>query len=100
MQRAAAVRRANPALHRKVRDGEISLSDADRAITEASTENSGTNGEESEYVPGPCGHERRSRPTTDEQRCIIQFKALVKALSEQLNKTKAEIKAYIKKYLA
>jgi hypothetical protein len=117
VQRATGVRSANPALHQKVRDGEVSLAEATRLasakkknkkagmqITEETTSIKANGEKEQEPtgvigVLGPCGYEE-SRVVTDKDRCIIQFKALVKALSEQFNKTKAEIKAYIKEYLA
>jgi ParB-like chromosome segregation protein Spo0J len=131
VSQAAAVKRADPNLHQKVKTKEISLQDATRALAsqkersdESRKDNTFTEALDTrekhdppqaqgeppalkrsvavaavEYISGPCGSERASRPTTDEDRCIIQFKALVKALSEQFNKPKAEIKGYFRKYL-
>jgi hypothetical protein len=114
VSQAAAVKTADPNLHQKVKTKQISLQDATRALASKKKRSVESRNDKPEplapqlesvvvapveYISGPCGSERASRPTTDEERCIIQFKALVKALSEQFNKSKAEIKAYFRKYL-
>jgi hypothetical protein len=105
VQRAVAIRTADPEIHGKVKAGEISLADATRALALK-----GANGIEGSHKPEPTEPpvDDSSHGTsvngaftalTDEEQIIRHFKRYVKEVSEDFHKTTSEIRSYIKTYL-
>ena len=94
VQRAAAVRRANPKLHAKVLAGKTTLSDATRAITEPPLESNGAENQSEKQLPAGVAEESRDR-----KKCITQFKVFVKEQSKELHRPQKEIQDFIRVFL-
>jgi hypothetical protein len=96
VQRARDVREADPELHEKVKAGEVSRADAERII-----EASGISRDDTEAMSnGDAFIEEKSRPISDEEKCIQQFKNLIKDLSKEFKTTATVIRNYLRRYLA
>jgi hypothetical protein len=101
VQRAREVREADPELHEKVKAGEVSRADAERIIDAGSDPPSESNGDHKQEAASnvtPFSDER-SRPLSDEEKWVRQFKNLVKDLSEEFRKPPVEIRGCIRQYL-
>jgi ParB-like chromosome segregation protein Spo0J len=113
VQRAAAVRTADPELHQQVRAGEISLEDARRTIptarpqrsrkrktarVEVDDEAQNVNGTE---TPDQATHvpESLNKESADRGECMARFKDFVRNLSKEFHRPQKDIIGFIKVYL-
>jgi hypothetical protein len=87
------VKAADPELHEKVKTGEVSGEDARRLASRNVDHN-----EEATSNVTPFSEER-SRPISVNDKCVRQFKNLVKDLGQEFNTTPALVRAYIRDYL-
>lgn len=96
LQRAKAVRKADPELHEKVKCGEVSVEDAQRMVDSES--HSKVNGDHDEEASSSAA-QVKSEPITDADTCVRHFKRLVRFLTDELHITPALVKTYGRQYL-
>ena len=101
VQKAAAIRAADPEIHDKVKAGELSFADAERELSSDSPpQANGANGEGTNNIMPFSEEEERSRDIAEEEKCISEFKDLIRSLSREFKKSSTVIRSYLRRYLA